>query len=331
MPLGNPDFAVVGAAKAGTTLLWTWLRQHPDVFLPDVKEPNYFALRNRTSFCRGFELDPFYRAQFALNDDDYRRLYQTRRSHQISGEMSPSSLYFEEAAGALHDANPRMKIIVVFRNPVDRAFSQYKHHRRDGYEPLPTFEKALQAEDRRIRQGWWWGHHYKAAGYYAAQWLRYIRRFPERQLLPCTYEEMTANKDAFWLKLCKFLELAPDTSVDMSQRVNDSSRLTSIPANAALERMRRHGVLFKSIKKIAPRSFRASAKLQLERLNRAAPPVLLPSTREHLAEAYVASCSRLTELTGIRIDPSPQNKSIPHSQRTIGQSATIQPERLRYV
>src|SRR5688572_27472269 len=127
-----PDFLVVGAAKAGTISLYHYLAQHPDVFMSPVNECNFFALET-ANWDREYlgPVDRFYIDQHCVrNLDAYHRLFEAARAGSVIGECSPLYLFSDVAPARIHAHIPNAKIIVILRQPIDRAFSNYQHLRR---------------------------------------------------------------------------------------------------------------------------------------------------------------------------------------------------------
>ncbi|MET0607965.1 MAG: sulfotransferase domain-containing protein, partial [Gaiellaceae bacterium] len=158
-----PDFLVLGAQKAGTTALYEYLRRHPQISGPSWKEVSFFDRH----WARG---ESWYRGNFP-------NVARTRGKHV--GEASPSYVFHPLAPRRVQEVVPEARLIVLVRNPVDRALSQYNHEVALGWEPLP-FEEALDAEEERLRgeqermasdpryfSREWWSHTYKARGRYA--------------------------------------------------------------------------------------------------------------------------------------------------------------------
>ena len=120
----NPQFIVAGTARAGTTSLNSYLIQHPEIFLPIVKEPCFFTFAGeKIDYKNG-------KFAFALTDiDDYSKLYKKAQQSQITGDISTPYLYLHEKTirniKRFHDDPESIKVIIVLRDPVDRAYSQY--------------------------------------------------------------------------------------------------------------------------------------------------------------------------------------------------------------
>lgn len=130
-----PDFLVVGTQKGGTTSLFNYLIQHPQVLSPLRKEIKFFD----SNFFRGFF---WYRAHFPLKS-------KLRGAQALTGEASPYYMYHPSAPERIKAALPSVKIIVILRNPVDRAYSHYQHMVRVGREDL-SFEQAIEKESERL-------------------------------------------------------------------------------------------------------------------------------------------------------------------------------------
>jgi len=127
----NPDFVCVGAMRSGTTTLWHELGAHPQIFLPDTKELHFFD--------RHFDKGMAY----------YSAFFQAAAPHQVCGEITPAYMFFETARRRLHAALPDAKIIVILRDPVQRAWSHYRFSVLRGIENL-SFAKAIETEKQRL-------------------------------------------------------------------------------------------------------------------------------------------------------------------------------------
>src|SRR5690554_1443606 len=122
-----PSFIVLGARKAGTTSLYSLLASEPSIYLPDTKELAYFS-------CKRFSPGEISWPSFAFSEEAYRAHYSMIKPGQIAGEIS--SLYFHHrpALEEIADVGFRPKLILVLRNPIERAFSEYRYLRGNGKE-----------------------------------------------------------------------------------------------------------------------------------------------------------------------------------------------------
>ena len=211
---GLPDFLVIGAQKAGTTALYTYLRRHPDILGPFWKEVSFFD----RYWTKG---EVWYRGQLPL-----------RGEGKLVGEASPSYLFHPLAPERVFSVVPETSLVVLLREPGERAYSHYQHELALGREPL-SFEDALEAEDERL-QGEverlcadpkafslaWWNHTYVSRGLYADQLERWFELFPREQLLVLTTEELGARPAETYATILSFLA-APPHSLDASPRVFD--------------------------------------------------------------------------------------------------------------
>lgn len=131
-----PSFIIAGAQKSGSSSLYSYLTQHPQVLRAAHKEVHYFD----TSFHKG---SAWYRSQFPLNCQ--------LTEGKITGEATPSYLFYPDAAARIAELLPDVKLILLLRNPVSRAISHYHHQLRVGNESLEIME-AIDAEEERSRQ-----------------------------------------------------------------------------------------------------------------------------------------------------------------------------------
>lgn len=132
----RPDFFIVGAPKCGTTSLYAYLRQHPDIYLPAVKEPHYFY-RGSAQFC-------------AVNDlDRYLALFAGARPKQICGEASSCYILYPDSLTDILDFSPTAKIIAMIRNPVDMILSYHDHKVYSFQEDMADFATAWSISRER--------------------------------------------------------------------------------------------------------------------------------------------------------------------------------------
>jgi hypothetical protein len=215
----RPSFLVIGAAKSGTTALWSFLRQHPQVFMPSVKEPQFFAFAEGevpraagpgATIGRAITSRQAYDALFEDIGPQVRAV----------GEASNLYLYVPEAPERIRAQLPDARLVAVLRHPADRAFSSYLHLKRQGREPAPDFATALELEPARITEGWGFLWRYRDMGYYGRQLQRYVERFPRSQLLVHLYDDLVADPRSVLARTYEFLGVDRSFETDLSARPN---------------------------------------------------------------------------------------------------------------
>lgn len=295
----GPDFFVVGAAKAGTTALYHWLRDHPDVFLPTVKEPSFFAYADGLVAPKCGLYDPNYFNEIAVDNVAYSALYETA-GQKLTGDVSPVYLIDENTSTRIAAARPDALIIIVLRDPVERAFSQYMHHVRDSLENCKTFDEALAKEEVRLAAGWSWGHGYARHGHYETQIKRYLSEFPREQVLFLDFHEMQTAPEECWWRLCNHLSIERRELVK-NERVNQTANLTEVSARPGMTHCLRHpSTAQKLVKRVLPKTARTTLRRILEGPKRPV-PMLSKDARLSLANRYQVERSSIEELTGLSL------------------------------
>ena len=181
-----PDFIIIGSMKCGTTSLFQYLAQHSDIMVSKKKEIHYFDF----GYSKGLE---WYRRQFPTKLEKAKK--RLNGSHILTGEASPYYMFHPHACKRMATLLPEAKLIVLLRNPVDRAFSHYYNEIRHERESL-SFEEALEAEPGRLAGevqkmmedenyfSFHHGHHaYLARGIYVDQIRQVREHYSEDQLL----------------------------------------------------------------------------------------------------------------------------------------------------
>ena len=211
-----PNFLIIGAAKSGTTSLYRYLEQHPQVYMK-VKEPGFFAYEGRQVRLCGPEDQERFDARVVVERCAYERLFADVTTEKAYGEASVAYLYIRGTAERIRRYAPDMRLIAILRNPVDRAFSSYLHMRRDGREPLPAFEEALEAEDARVQANWDYIWHYTRLGFYYEQLQIYYSLFPREQIAVFLFDEFQQDPARVTQAVFRFLQIddtfRPNTSL----------------------------------------------------------------------------------------------------------------------
>jgi hypothetical protein len=145
-----PHFVIVGAPKCGTTSLYRYLQQHPRVFMPENKEPRFFWDYPVASFEFGTKQ---FHPSVVTAPDEYLGLFRDAPAGAILGEASTDYLSCPGVAARLHAWNPEAKIIVMLRDPIDRAYSEYQHSIAANFQTL-SFAASLREEKRRFAEGY---------------------------------------------------------------------------------------------------------------------------------------------------------------------------------
>jgi Sulfotransferase domain len=198
-PIERLQFIVAGAQKSGTTALNYYLKRHSRIALPVKKELHFF------------DNDVLFANPAAVSYEPLHQMFRRARPDCVAGENTPNYLYWPPALERIHAYNPVIKIVIILRNPIDRAFSQWNMQRVRGLEPL-DFLDAIRAEPARLarlppeklRK-----FAYVDRGRYGAQLQRALTIFPREQLLILKYEQFRARQRESVAEVFRFLALRP--------------------------------------------------------------------------------------------------------------------------
>jgi Sulfotransferase family len=291
-----PDFFIVGHHKSGTTALYQMLRAHPDIYMPELKEPRFFAPDLRTLLGENGALPSSW--------EQYAALFAPAAPGQRTGEASPSYLRSEVAAELIARARPDARIIAILREPASFVRSLHLHLVREGVETEPDLARAFAAETlqragRRVRR---YSDHVR----YVEQLRRYHDCFPAEQILVLIYDDLRADNESTVRAVWRFLgvsEHAPVTPVQANPAVRVRSR-GLLRAAAALGAGR--GPVAAPIKHLLPAHGRGRrlVRAMAGRLIYAQPPpadeaVMLELRRRFKGEVAALSDYLLRDLTSL--------------------------------
>lgn len=207
--------------KSGTSALYTYLGQHPEVYMSPVKEPNFFAFEGDTLDFQAPIDDRGINSQSVTDLENYRRLFDGAEAYAARGEASHWYLYWPKAAERIQHHIPDVRLIAVLRNPVERAYSEFLHFVRDGSESFEDFGTALDAEAERIDNNWALGR-YIDRGYYYRQLRRYFELFDREQLRIYLHDDLKADSRAVLKDIFEFVGADSSFTPDVSVRPNPS-------------------------------------------------------------------------------------------------------------
>src|SRR5919112_17920 len=175
-----PNFLIIGAMKSGTTALYYYLEQHPEIYMSPVKEPNFFSSQ-----------EPANVADTVTHIGTYQHLFRGASGEKAIGEASHSYLYEPGAAAEIRRYIPEARLIAILRNPIERAYSHFLHMVRSGTEPLNDFAQALQEEEAvGIHKGRTF-QDYIGRGLYYDQLKRFFTTFSRDQVRVYLYEDLS--------------------------------------------------------------------------------------------------------------------------------------------
>ncbi len=294
MSVYMPNFLIIGAAKSGTSALYHYLRQHPEIYMSPRKETHFFGYEGMNPGTKG----PGDTIPDAItNLKDYQALFANSRNKLAIGEASPTYIYVPRASLRIKYYVPDVKLIALLRQPADRAFSAYMHVIRDGREPEQDFAKALKQEEKRIANNWGPIWHYKKCGFYFEQLEHYYDTFERFQIRAYLYEDFN-NDPVFILKdIYEFLGLQNTKWVpDLAVRPNVSGIPRSQHAQRMMHKLLIESNPIKSIsRKVIPFNIRWRITTAVRQWNLKR-PILSPLLRQELTELYRDDIKKLEGL-----------------------------------
>ncbi len=222
------DFMCVGAPKAGTSSLHHILVQHPDIFLPEIKETGFFMFDDL--YNNGIE---FYKNEY----------FKKRGDEKIAGEIDPSYMFPDYVAERIYEAfGEDLKLIFMFRNPVDRAYSHYWMNVRRVFEDV-DFASAIEDSDKRCEHNVENRKYcYVEMGLYAKRVKNFLKYFKKENMFFIVFEnDFLKNREQTIKKILEFLEVNPDVPLNLKIKANPAK----MPVFSFVGKLLYHESIFK--------------------------------------------------------------------------------------
>jgi hypothetical protein len=290
-----PNFLIIGAAKSGTTALYRYLYDHPQIFMSERKELHYFSYPETSKLTRG--PDTYHRIAVSTLEE-YKSYFNDVKGQAAIGEASPTYLYFPSCALRIKKTLPDVKLIAILRNPVERAYSAFMHAVRDGWEPLPDFSSALAQEQDRIKDGWEIVWHYTQAGFYHRQLTHYYEQFDKSQIKVFLYDDLVNDPIKLYKEVTGFLEVDESFIPDFSVHPNVSGRIRSQLVYDLANRLFLQPNLLKSLsRRMLPEKIRWRFTTRVRNMNINKEP-FPEEVRAKLVPIFRSDISQLQELIG---------------------------------
>jgi len=227
-----PNLFIVGAPRSGTTSLYEYLKQHPEVFMSPIKEPHYFARKDIHEYH-----DKVGYPKIISDFKEYISLFRDGKDKRIRGEASINYLYSKSATSEIYELIPDAKIIISLRNPIERALSHFKYDLTLGVIFVKSFCEAIKKRPFHL----WMGLYYEHV-------KRYIETFPKQNVKIIIYDDLKNDTLSVMREICRFLEIDENYifNIDLSKKYN----VSLIPKNLYLHMFATRGR--KILKEIIP-------------------------------------------------------------------------------
>ena len=283
-----PNFLIVGAAKAGTTSLYAYLRQHPEIFMPEWKELSFFIG------------DPYGPLHQVKRDRYYIKVFADACGHKAVGEASTSYLFDQAAADIIRDKLGVIKIIIILRDPVAMSYSLYNQQVRKEGETCVSFESALEAEEKRrqslnFRQrcyGWHANYYYYQRGLYFEQVKRYLDNFGQERVKIILFDELTAATVKAVQAVYTFLGVDDNFVPDIKVH-NPAGGIISIPRF-----WEDTGLFLKTYQFLFSKNVFKKVPHLIRNIGRKPPLPINPETAHDLRQKFYHDICRLEQLIG---------------------------------
>lgn len=286
-----PSFFIIGASSCGTTSLYHYLKQHPQIYMSPAKEPHYFSFSDKR--FSPVKLKSKIYEQSSINSlEEYQKLFMGRTDEVAVGESSASYIYSVDASQRIYELVPNAKIIAILRNPVDRAYSNYLRCVRDGHECILDFTKALSLEPTRIQNNWSPKWFYKSKGFYYEQLKRYFDCFDSKNIFICLYDELNEAPYSLIKKIFDFLQVDNTFKPDISTRKN----VSLIPRNQYInDLINQPNSLVETLRLILPWGIYKQLMIMIKNMN-SIKPAIQSNERIVLIQEYQEDILKLQNL-----------------------------------
>jgi hypothetical protein len=302
-----PNFFVVGAPKAGSTSLYHYLDQHPEVYMSPIKEPNYFSSevrpenlseelqersRNDLQALKEYLRGPMSEKRFGgmvLEWEDYLRLFQNVKGEKAIGEASVCYLWSKTAPRSIASIIPNARIIMILRDPADRAFSQYLHTVANGVV-CESFRRHIQRSLRWKSEKFGLRNPFLELGLYYEQVKQYLDLFPRRNVSVLLFEDYQRRPAETLAGIFRFVNVDASFAPDTSQKQLEPRVPRSIPIAHFLKR---YGI-WQRMKGPTPLAFRSHLRRIAFRKRESL--VMDERDRQYLLDYYRDDIKKLSNL-----------------------------------
>lgn len=284
-----PNFYIAGTPKSGTTSLFHYLDEHPEVFMCSVKEPNYF------SYDDIIRQNLYYSEKGFGNKEKYEALFKDVTSERAIGEASVSYLFYEKTPTKIKAVVPDAKIIIILRNPVDRGFSHYLMDTRLGYVNI-SFEDIVHKRTEHPQLDLYY-QQFVELGLYYQQVRRFLDTFGESQVKTFLNEDLKENISKVIHSVYEFLDINSDFLSDIEKQHNVYQK----PRNALVRQIYSKKSIRRLARNIIPNSLVDTVKNSL--LVKGKKPKLSFETRECLNKLFKDDIQRTADLIGRDLSP----------------------------
>lgn len=298
-----PNLFIAGAMKAGTTSMYHWLGQHPEIHMADPKEPNHF--------CTDLH---HHEGARTWDQEAYLSLFEGAEDLRYRGEASVWYLFSEDACRRIEEETEEPRIIIMLRNPVDMVYSMHSQLVFMGNEPIEGFEAAWRAQDER-REGKRLpdkpnpleGVFYADYGKYSRYIQRYLETYPEDRLKIILFDDFVEDQLGTFQDVLRFLDLDPSFEPELDRRNPN----TAVRSPWLRDFVRDLPGAIKAVTTRLPEGVRSFLQDLVEDANTRVEdrPPMPPALREEIKDAFREDVHRLGELLDRDLDdwvaPSP--------------------------
>jgi len=278
--MSYPDFFIVGGSRCGTTSLYSYLKQHPDVFLPERKEPHYYSSQ---STPLPYWLLPL---KSIITKQDYLQLFEDSKENMIVGDASSTYLMNLDAPKLIFEDNPNAKIIISLRNPIDRTYTAYLAQYRSGNEKK-SFGESIRRDFSAIT-----GEELQRQSALNSDYYEYVKNyyhyFPKEHIKIIIFEEFIKNPKQTMKELLHFLNLSTELNIKYEQ-YNEFK----FPKNEVSKAIVNNRFIVNISLALIPAKIRHYI---FRRLVTRTKPLMLEKDRDFLKEKYVMGVKKLESL-----------------------------------
>ena len=276
------DFFIVGAPKAGTTSLYHYLAEHPQIEMSSQKEPDYFsdtAIQEQGMYYRKNRID---------TEEKYYSLFNVESKNVIFGEASVSYLFYKSVAGDIKKYNANAKIIIILRNPIDRAFSHYLMDYRLGLVS-DTFDEIVNKTSNNNKVHLYY-QQYIQISEYAKQIARYYQQFDEDKIMLIDYEDFKKDVGEIVKSVYTFLGINSEYKADINKKHNTFT----MPKNNLIRYIYSFVFIRNMLTFLFPKSLVKSVRSILFKQNKK--PKLSDETRKQLKQFFKEDIWELSQI-----------------------------------